>query len=558
MLKIESMRHPEYRENLQDWQRWRLSYEGGRAFVNRYLAKYSKREDNEEYEARKAMTFCPRFAGAAIDDVKNSIYQRMTDISRMGGDKSYHDAVSGLNGGVDLEGSTMNRFIGQSVLPELLVTAKVGVYVDMPSEVGLTIASNRGKRPYLYYYCAEDITDWSYEYEGSEKFFTSLVLCDREVNYDAKTGLANGNKKTWRYYQLTPAGVEVQLINNNGDVISSMLLAGMKRIPFIVMELYNSLMQDIADYQIALMNLESSDLNYLVKSNFPLYVEQYDPRVDFQYGPPAPDQAAADPVNKRKEVVIGNSGGRRYPTGAQPPSFIHPSPEPIMASMQKEMNIKNDIRKLLNLSLSNLEPKFASAESKGMDSRSLESGLSALGWVLQHGESQVAEVWAAYMKADTASITYPRSYSLKSEDERRAEAKSDSELLSVVPSKIYQKAIAKKIAKTMVGHIVSPEDMESIEQEVESAKYTSSDPVAIKSDLDMGLVSDATASLARGYDKSEVEQAKKDHAERLARIQAAQTPPGQGLTNPGARGVPALDPNKGDASAKGEKNGAAG
>jgi hypothetical protein len=70
-----------------------------------------------------------------------------------------------------------------------------------------------------------------------------------------------------------------------------------------------------------------------------------------------------------------------------------------------------------------------------------------------------------------------------------------------------------------------------------SAKYISSDPEAITKDLQNGLVSDATASLARGYDASEVEQAKKDHAERIARIQAAQAPPGGGLTNPGARGV---------------------
>jgi hypothetical protein len=50
-------------------------------------------------------------------------------------------------------------------------------------------------------------------------------------------------------------------------------------------------MEDIADYQIALMNLESSDINYMLKSNFPFYVEQYDPRAEMNFGRPAPDQS---------------------------------------------------------------------------------------------------------------------------------------------------------------------------------------------------------------------------------------------------------------------------
>jgi hypothetical protein len=558
MLKIQSMRHPEWRENQQDWRRWRLAYEGGRAFINQYLTQYSKRESPDEFAARKAMTYCPRFAGAAIDDVKNSIYQRMTDIARVGGDKTYQEATAGQNGGVDLEGSNMNRFIGQAVLPELLVTGKVGVYVDMPADLGPTLASNMGKRPYLYYYCAEDITDWCYGYEGSEKFFTALLLRDQEIDNDAETGLAKGTKTSWRHYQLTPDGVNVTFLNAAGETIDEKMLVGMRRIPFVIMELYNSLMQDIADYQIALMNLESSDINYLVKSNFPIYTEQFDPRSEFQFGRPQPDQVADDPNMKKKEVVAGNSTGRKYPTGAERPGFIHPSPEPIKASMLKEDSIKNDIRKLLNLSLTNLEPKFASAQSKGMDDRSLESGLSALGLILQHGESQIAEVWAAYVRATAATINYPRSYSLKSESERREEAKNDAELMPVVPSKTYQKVIAKKITRTMIAHLVSQDELAVIEREIDQAKFISSDPVAIKSDLEMGLVSDATASLARGYDKSEVEQAKKDHAERLARIQKAQSPPANGLTNPAARGVPDAAPVKGDAAAKGEKHGATG
>lgn len=559
-MQITQMRHPDYRQRNPDWRRWRLAYEGGRPFINAFLERFSKREDVDEFASRKKMTYCPRFAGAAVDDVKNSIYQRMTDIVRTGGDKSYQDAVAGLGGGVDLEGSNMNRFMGQLVLPELLVTGKVGVYVDMPSDIGPTVADNIGKRPYLYYYCAEDIANWDVAYDGDERFYTSLLLRDNEVEYDDVSGLATGSTASWRLYQLTPDGVEVQFLNNKSEVTDRTLLVGLKRIPFIVLELNKSLMEDVADYQVALLNLESCDINYMLRSNFPFYVENYDPRSEMNFGRPGQDQVQADPDLKKKEVVTGNTTGRRYPIGAKAPEFIHPSPEPLKASMEKEDRIKQDIRKLLSLSLTYLEPKFASAQSKGMDDRSLEAGLSSLGWLLQYGENQIADIWAGYLNSKAATVHYPRSYSLKSEEERRTDAQNDAKLLAIVPSRTYQKEIAKKIAHTMLSHLVSPEDLDKIAKEIDESKYMSGVAADIQIDLQNGLVTEETASEARGYADGEVAKARQQHADRLARIQKAQSPQTGSLTNPGARGVPDANPTPGNPNPDntGRGNGAAG
>lgn len=542
-LGITQLRHPNYKNSVSDWFKWRLAYEGGRSFINQYLKKFSQREQTTDFNLRKEITYCPRFAGAAIDDVKNSVFQRMTDIVRINGSKDYTQAINGFDGGVDLEGSTMNRFIGQIILPELLVTAKVGIYVDMPSLTGDTLYSNQNKRPYLYYYRAEDIPSWSGDYALGKFCYTSLLLRDIEDKVDDASGLVKGINVVFRHYQVVPEGVLVNFYNQeNEKVYPEQLIPGLKQIPFVILEINKSLMEDIADYQIALMNLNSSDISYILKSNYPFYVEQYDQRGENSF-------RQADPNNKddpRTEVISGSSSGRRYPINTNQPAFIHPSSEPLRASMDKEQQLKNDIRYLLNLSLSNLEPKFASAESKTMDQRSLESGLSAIGLTLEHGERQIASIWSSYTKTNMATVTYPRSYSLKNESERRDEAKADADLMTKVPSQIYQKAIAKKIAKTMVGHIVSNEDLLKIESEIDKAKYISADPEAIKTDLENGLVSDATASMARGYSNEEVTQAKLDHAERIARIQKAQTPPDGGLINPVKRGVPQLDPNRGN------------
>ncbi len=546
-INITQIRHPEYRESQQEWRKWRLAYEGGRAFVNTYLKTFPKREPADEFRTRKELTYCTRFAGAAIDDVKNSIFQRMPDINRAGGGKTYMEAVKGLNGGVDLDGSTMDRFLGQYVLPEMLNMTKAGVYIDMPPVDGPTIADAYGKRPYLYYYCIEDIASWCGSYRNNRMEYTSLLLRDHDTVYEDTTGLPNGTKTSWTLYTLTPEGVEVENYDGAGKIINAKILPKMKRIPFVLFEVPKSLMEDIADYQIALMNLESTDIDYMRRSNFPFYTEQYDPRADNQYARPGPDQVADSPQDlKRKEVVIGSSSGRRYPLGANPPEFIHPSPEPLMASMQKEQQIKNDIRKLLNLSLSNLEPKFASAESKGMDDRSLESGLAAIGQILEHGERQIAEIWADYIQETAAQIIYPKTYSLKSDAERREEAKSDAALMTTVPSITYQKEIAKKIARTMVSHLVTTEVLAKITKEVDDAGYMSSISADITEDLTNGLVSTKTASRARGYKEGEAELAKVDQAERLARIQAAQTPPGGNPDNPGARGLKDANPVPGN------------
>lgn len=553
-LQVNQIRHPYYRENVEDWRKYRLTYAGGDAFKLAYLKQYTKRETAAEFVDRKSMTYCPRFAGAAIDDVKNSIYQRMADIARVGADQTYQEAILGKNGGVDKMGATMNFFIGQSILPELLTMSRVGVLVDMPPLEGFTKLANKGLKPYLYYYCAEDICSWSGSYVDNQMLYTSLLIRDNTEDCDKDSGLVTKKKVSWRHYKLTPEGVVVKFYKTNGELINEQLLE-LTRIPFVLFDIKRSLLQDIADYQIALLNLESSDIAYALRSNFPIYVEEFDPRTQNINAKPNSTELADDPILKRKERVVGNSSGRQYPMGANPPAFIHPSPEPLQAAMAKEAQIKQDIRKLLNLSLSSIEPTLASAESKGHDEKSLESGLSAIGQILENGERQISVLWKEYMTGEAATIQYPRNYSLKSENERREESKSDAELMSIVPSRTYQKQVAVKIANNLIGHQVSYETMEMIKKEILEAKYISSDAEDIAKDMENGIVCDVTASNARGYDgEKEVPQAQKDRAERIKITQAAQTSPEQ---NTSARGLTDLNPEHGNKGARQEKDGAA-
>lgn len=561
---VSDIRHPNYTSNMQDWRKWRDVYEGGQDFINRYLQKFSIREGNDAFERRKRITYNPAFAQEAVDEVKNSIFQRLEDISRKGGSDSYNNSILGKDGGIDLLGSSMNCFIGQRILSELLVMKKVGIYVDMPPEVGVTLAESVGKRPYVYIYCAENICSWAYDDDANPNEFTSVLLRDTYYDYDKDTGLPVGMSTRYRRIWVADNRVHVQYYNEQGDEIDyynikskeSVIVLDIPRIPFVVPEITHSLLKDVCNYQIALLNLASADMAYALNSNFPFYVEQYDPRYEEEFNRPSdPDDTGteSEAVAKTRKAKLGTQTGRRYPKGLERPGFIHPSAEPLTASMAKQDQLKKEIRQLVNLSVSTLTPKVASAESKSLDQQGLEAGLSYIGLELENMERKIAEYWNMYEKKGDATIFYPTDYSLKSMGEKIEEANFLKNVLPTVPSTTYRKAIATRIAELTVGRDVSAEDLNKIETEIKSSKGMTADPEIIAKHVEIGILDLELAADISGYPKGTVDKAAQNHADRLKRIQETQTP-NNDMLNGAPRGIPQQDPNSNpSASSKQEK-----
>ena len=535
---ITNSTHPEYLSLTWDWFKYRLVSEGGDNFILEYLKSYSDRELVADFNARKLITPIPGFAAASIVDIKNAIFQRMVDITRVDGSESYQNIITGKSGGVDLKGASMNFFVGNSVLPELLNMGKVGVYTDMPALTGNTLNDDRNKHPYFYIYKAEDIRNWRLSVRGEHTEFDMLLLRERILTYDNVVQLPDKDITRYRLLTREENGVKIRLYDEGGAQIDSDGISSdfeinleIEKIPFTLFELQHSLLRDIANHQIALLNLESSDISYSLKANFPFYVEQQ----SNQQSPHLKGQEDDD-GDGRRAADVGGTVGRTYPKGVDPPSFINPSAEPLMVSMEKQKQLKDDIRVLVNLALSAVQPKFASAESKQMDEHGLESGLSNLGMVLEHGERQLAEFYHIYVgSTDIPSISYPERYALKSSANRIAEAKELGVISTSIPSKTGQKEIAKSIARKLLDSQISPDTMTKVIDEIDRAEYVTSNPETIHSDLEKGLVSTETASTARGYNsKVEVPKAEKDHAKRAARILESQT---------AARGVSDLSNN---------------
>ncbi len=404
-------------------------------------------------------------------------------------------------------------------------------------------------------YSVEDILSWSCSTFNDPDEFQSILLRDRCLNVDPNTLLTLGMCERYRHVWINPETgfVNIQFYDVNGGVIdrdgkpmpgAPAIELKLTTIPFVLADIKQSLIEDVANHQIALLNLGSVDVAYALKANFPFYVEQADLRQGSNHllpgGTGNGDGSAATADRARdQEINVGPVQGRAYDIGANAPAFIHPSAEPLKASMELQAKLKEDIRQLVNLAVTNINPKMASAESKSMDMQGLESGLSYIGLVLENAERRVARFWALYEGSDVATVKYPEKYSLKTDAERRQEAKDHAELMFKVPSRGFQRRIAKDIINILQGSKVSIEELREMYSEVDSAKYASSDPDIIASDIEMGVVGTETASIARGYEAGEAEKAKADRVEKLKEVATFQAK--TGVDKPGARGIPEAD-----------------
>jgi hypothetical protein len=524
----------------QDWTCWRDTFNGGTYYRTTYLQRYSNRESTEDYAQRLSMTPIQTHAKAALLEIRNAIFQRLRDVRRTGGSAAYGRAVEGLNGGVDRRGSSMNAFIGgRSVLTELLLMGKVGVYVDFPEvPAGARQSDTVGATPYLYPYRLEDIRNFTLSRSEGQSQFETLLLRDTVMTYDADTGLPDTTVLRFRYLWIDARGkVSLQFYSEKGEKTDrdgnpndKPIELELSRIPFVLLDIGDGLLKDVCTHQIALLNLASSDVSYAWKSNVPIFTRQSDGRegVTHLRGPDGHEGTATEGGQgaTAKEMRIGNTTGILYAKETDRPGFINPSSEPLIASKTLQDSLKDDIRTLINLAVASLGAR-QSAESKSYDNQGLENGLSYIGLVLEGAEKLLSEYWAAYEEREPSKrlvpvIKYPDRYSLKTDADRIDESTKLTGLMAKVPSQIAKREIAKCTVQALLGGKVSVSVIEQINKEIDAAPYTTSDPETIAMAMEQGLCGDETGSLALGFNKEEYVKAREAHALRAARIIAAQ------------------------------------
>jgi hypothetical protein len=532
-------RHPSY--DVVNLEHYRRTYACGQTFLDAYLKPYHN-EKAAAFTDRKNLSYVPSYAREAVEEFSRAICQRSGDIKRLKGSPLYLDQCAGLRGGVDRQDAAMSTFFSQHVVSELMAMGSVGVYIENDLFNNVTLADTTSL-PYLIPYAAENILNWRY---GPDGRLQTVLLRYQHVALDA-FGLPKDPVWYYRYMtrdavpipdtRIIEYGVHVLDITDQGEEHAKYWLA-LPELPFVRVTLPFSLLHHTWKHQVALTNLASANFFYAFSANFPLYTQQYSPtdisRHLHQVEVDSENKVAAGTGEDNiRRISVGPMTGVEYPQGADRPSWIAPPTEPFEASMKKEAQIKDEIHDLTAMALAKLPQMVNSAEAQTKNREDLESGLAVVGMALNGAETGISRIWHHYKGADVAptEIYYPERYELRSNHERRAEALELDKLASKVPSKTYRQLISKQIADVLLGGRSQAEHMALVHKEIDTAEVPTSDPEILAADIESGLVSVATASKARGYGANEVEQAKIDHAERLARIQQAQTLAVQGVTD---------------------------
>lgn len=504
--------HPEYDKDL--YERWRLIKEGGDAFVEKYLKKRSAEED-PDFTIRKELTPDPGVASSAIEDVKNAFSPRM-DVVRSGGSEIYQSLIKGLLGGVDKHNTTMDDFIKTNTLPELLYMGKAGILVQ-----NYVDDADPHKFPYLVHYNADQIYNWAY----TNGQLSRLVLKESAQKLD-EDGFVASIIEIYRVFKLDGESVEVKIVNSDGKELdpitfepgSSTEIIDLPVIPFVIYKLTKGLLHKIDKYQIAYLNLESSDLDWLSTANLPIYTEQRSLVTDLT-------RQKADGEEDKQTVRLGTKQGRAYSPGMDRPGFISPDSGPIEVSMKKQLQLQARIKDTLKTTLADV--KMASAESLVLRDRGLEAGLSAIGATLNAGDLAVALIMHMYMvSAEVPNVAYPKKYELRTEEDRLATVNTLKELQKNLGSTEAKKAVEEIICRTILEGKVPDQELQKMLKEIQGAKLGIFDPETLAALVEAGIVSHELASSAIGAPTGDAAVAAAEHKERITAIKLAQSSSG--------------------------------
>jgi len=544
-LTLTSIRHPEYMEMYAEWIKWRLCYQGGISFRDGYLERYSKREHTDDFILRKKITYIPAHARSAINIIRNALAVRIPDVKRAGSD--LYQRI--MNTNVDGFNNSINSFMVLDVIPLLLTQGKRFVVVDAPeASSGVTRAEDSGN-PYFYALNAENMLSWAYDENGN--FSAVLLELTRELT-DEDTGLAYKAEQIYRYMKMVPEGpindpcagemsgpgVFVKTMDKSGKTMGECRVLPIDRIPIVEFRLVASLMGEIAEHQIALLNLASTDMDFLWRGNFPIYTQQLPKGVQGirARGTKARQDGAGsgeDTLTERdpgttsgdKQRRIGIGKGLTYREGTDRPDFINPGVDNLKVSMEKQDTLIKDIRTLVDLALVSLSVKAVeqSGASKMADRVGEEAGLAYLGRALESGERDMAELFHMMSGEENmeVTVTYPEKYTLKTTDDRIEEAGKLKGLRSAVRSPEYQRRIDKQVAEILLMPDITQDDLAKIHKEIDEAPYFDDDKTRseiVQKDKTTGLLSAETAAAMRGYGDEEHSRVVAEESARTARI----------------------------------------
>ena len=264
--------HKDYKENVNRWEYYIRSYNGGYDYtIGQYLNRYNLELDNE-YNQRLGNTPCDNHCKNIIQIYSSFLFR--VKASRNFGSMADEPSLESFLKDADLEGNNFNSVMKQAQ-NYAAIYGHVFMILDKPAIQTRTRAEelNQEIRPYISIVTPENVLDWNFKREVNGKYYLDYLKVREEVDKDGGT-----------YFRLWfPDRIETIYSKDDRsdpttiDTVDNLI----GKIPAVI--LYNSKshkrgigqsdLQDIADLQKSIYN-ELSEIEQLIRlTNHPSLVK---------------------------------------------------------------------------------------------------------------------------------------------------------------------------------------------------------------------------------------------------------------------------------------------
>ena len=264
--------HKDYKENINHWEFWIRSFNGGFDWqVGQYLNRYKLELDNE-YNQRLLNTPCDNHCKNIVQTYSSFLFR--VKPSRDFGDMSDEASLESFLKDADLDGNNFDTVIKQAQNYSSIY-GHCFLILDKPKIITNTVAEELQQdiRPYLSIVTPENILDWNYKREINGKYSLDYLKVREEVDKDGGTYMRCWHLDRVDTIYLPHDNSEPTLLDTADNLIG--------KIPAVI--LYNakshkrgigqSDLTDISDLQKSIYN-EYSEIEQLIRlTNHPSLVK---------------------------------------------------------------------------------------------------------------------------------------------------------------------------------------------------------------------------------------------------------------------------------------------
>ena len=264
--------HKDYKENVNQWEYFIRSYNGGYDYtIGQYLNRYNLELDNE-YNQRLGNTPCDNHCKNIIQIYSSFLFR--VKASRDFGEMADEPSLEAFLKDADLEGNSFNTVMKQAQIYSSIY-GHCFLILDKPTIQTRTRAEELDQdiRPYISLVTPENVLDWNFKREVNGKYYLDYLKIREEVDKNGGT-----------YFKLWyPDRIETLYSEDDRSDPKTIDTADNQigRIPAVI--LYNSKshkkglgisdLADIADLQKAIYN-ELSEIEQLIRlTNHPSLVK---------------------------------------------------------------------------------------------------------------------------------------------------------------------------------------------------------------------------------------------------------------------------------------------